>query len=57
MGGGWGGIGDVTWAKEIKPESVQTSYGGERRIGQANKGKKDQIEVLGGGGKGENRLS
>ena len=55
MGGGWGGIGDVTWAKEIKPESVQASYGGERRIGQANKGKKDQTEVM--GGEGENRLS
>ena len=27
--------------------------GGERRIGQANKGKKDQTEVMGGGGGGE----
>ena len=50
MGGGEGGIGDVTRAKEIKLESVQASNGGERRIGQANKGKKDQTEVMGGGG-------
>ena len=52
MGGGRGGIGDVTRAKEIKLESVQASNGGgERRIGQANKGKKDQTEVMGGRGR------